>query len=340
MLHLLNAYNKTIVRRETFQDVLLELLFRSPDEDLLNLLPYTIDLYVFKDDPTTISASKDAIALVPKEYDTQSNLMSQIQEETLAFMRILLQLFKKKPDEFEHWFGIFKKYFMVSLYPKVSKEIGAAYQPEFGFTKCPSRLQEVVVDEIADCMLVSKQLQHLWSENSGNAKLMLEVYRQGLLVDLDPEIQKKLLNYYWKALFKECNDIPANQLKSHQKFYIEPLPLIIRGEGGEKSEMDLLLAIQAIFKRSVHDSEVWHKLDEEMRLLILTSCLKLATNLLKGDFAVGVSAVVETVLDVWVHAQVMNKSYWETLRTELAKIMDNKEVVEHIQVFTVLGFKD
>jgi len=72
-----------------------------------------------------------------------------------------------------------------------------------------------------------------------------------------------------------------------------------------------------------------------MRLLLLTSCLKLATNLLKGNANIGADTVVVTVLDMWVHAQVMNKGYWETLRNELGRILDRKAVVEHIQVIQI-----
>jgi hypothetical protein len=332
LLNLLHTHNKLSIRQEAFQNILLELLLRAPhDDDLLNLLPYAIDLSVFSDSVPISHGidTKDTIPLVPKETDTQP-LNAQIQDETIIFMKTFLQLFTKVPEQFEHWFAVFKKYFMVSLYPKVSKEIGLSNNADnIGFNKCPTRIQEVIVEQISECMLDKpEQRQHLWSDTTGNSRLMLEVYRQGLLVDLKPTYQKTLLDSFWKALFKEPVEIPADRLKSHRKFFIDPLPIIIRGE---KSEMVLLLEIQLIFKRSVHDVEVWSKLDEDMRLLLLTSCLKLATNLLKGNANIGADTVVVTVLDIWVHAQVMNKTYWETLRNELGRILDRKEVVEHIQ---------
>jgi len=252
LLNLLHTHNKMNIRQDAFQNILLELLLKSPhDEDLLNLLPYVIDLSVFSDSVIShgIDHAKDAIALVPKEYDNAQHLNGMIQDETIAFMKTLLQLFTKVPEQFEHWWAMFKKYFMVSLYPKVSKEIGlsnTAGADNVGFNKCPTRIQEVIVEQIAECMLEKpEQRQHLWSDTTGNSRLMLEVYRQGLLVYLPPSYQKTLLDSFWKALFKEPVEIPAEKLKSHRKFFIDPLPIIIRGE---KSEMQLLIEIQLIFK--------------------------------------------------------------------------------------------
>eukprot|EP01124_Arcella_intermedia_P005588 TRINITY_DN13309_c0_g2_i1.p1 TRINITY_DN13309_c0_g2~~TRINITY_DN13309_c0_g2_i1.p1 ORF type:complete len:1094 (-),score=252.96 TRINITY_DN13309_c0_g2_i1:1766-5047(-) len=329
ILHFLHPQNKPAVRLAMFQNVYLELLFSSHDEDLQSLLPYAIDLSPFFPADNIVLAYpldlyKDIIPLVPKEEPSQSSA-----DETIDFLNIFLSVFRKYPEKFEYWFGVFKKYFVVNLYPKVSKEIGLSSTDNVGFVKlCPAKLQEVVVCSLGECMKERKQqCNHLWTD-PGNATLMLEMYRQGLIVP-PGEIQKELLDSFFKVLFIDPVELPPEKLHAYRKFFIDPLPLIIRGDATGNADLELLLHLQRIFKHSV---KIWLKLESDMRDKILMTCLKLATNLLKGEASPKeASALVEIVLYMWVHTQVLNKSQWDTLRYELGTILHRPEVIEKIQ---------